>query len=309
MQMNEKNFAELKRKLERTQQELAKFKTNSEHLRKYIRQTQEENKKLRSHQQLGMTFHASFIGGLLNDNETSNQIRALRHLLDVGQKNGLHSAQYEPLLPNGLDRVADLVESEDAGVRKLSKRVLQKYAPQRAIAIGYQTGGVWRPIPTDLKETKIRDSLESLCDFEYDDVRLEQVVDDIRNMHRLDIVIPPHIDDQQRIAFNGHRVTIQSALSELLKPLGLTYVVRNQRLHVVKNDDRNRMSTLVYNIRGLLDDNRTKESLLKIATNCLGKESTLTSTGKYDLIVVAPELEHYNLAIAFAALNFNTDNH
>jgi len=114
-------------------------------------------------------------------------------------------------------------------------------------------------MPTDPAEEKIRKALASPTEFEFIETPLQDVVELLKDKHKIEIQIDRRaLDDvgigtDTRVTKNLHGISLRSALRLMLREFDLTYVIQDEVLLVTTPEEAcGRPSTVLYPIGDLM---------------------------------------------------------
>jgi hypothetical protein len=120
-------------------------------------------------------------------------------------------------------------------------------------------------------EAKIRQSLKEPTVFEFIEQPLQDVLDSIKERHRIEIKLDKRALDDAGIGTdtpvtrNLRGVSLQSALQLMLHDLDLTWIIENEVLLITTNDSAlAKLETRVYDVGDLLDGAHRAKHLVEV---------------------------------------------
>ncbi len=105
------------------------------------------------------------------------------------------------------------------------------------------------------RDETILERLEETVDFEYEEVPFSDVIDDLRDNQGINILLDESSDlkAETPVTFNVKGIRLKAALRLMLKQHASTYVVKDEVLQILSEDEAaNEMVTYVYNIGDLI---------------------------------------------------------
>jgi hypothetical protein len=135
--------------------------------------------------------------------------------------------------------------------------------------------------------------------LDYADSPLEAVISDLQERCGLPIQIDTAALDNNGIGpdapvtINVRNITLQSGLRLILRPLQLTYVIKDEVLMVTTQEEADSQITVcVYDVRDLIDGSRPESltDLTNVLTSCIRAEKWQANGGKGSIRSYSPNL-------------------
>ena len=130
-------------------------------------------------------------------------------------------------------------------------------------------GQGWRLAkPRSLVEQKIHRTLETECQLELIDIRLEEVSDYLQDIYKVPVAIDRKslsvigIDIDEKVSCNFKGITLKSALTLLLRDYDLAWKVENEVLQITAREPLLRtLVTEVYDLSDMLSKGESADKL------------------------------------------------
>jgi len=152
-------------------------------------------------------------------------------------------------------------------------------------------------------EIKILRALDSPTTFDFDDTPLAEVVDYLKDFHKIEIQIHERaledvgIGSDTPITRHLKGITLRSALRLMLKELDLTYIIRDEVLLITTPEEAEESSyTSVYEVGDLVTEDETVEELATVVGIALDEDAdTQIATFRTLLVVRSVQSEHFRI--------------
>ncbi len=307
-------------KIERLQQQVAHWKATVDNLAvevKHFKQALEDARQVSNalrelsraqniSTEIKNQMHIDLVNTLLHSKEASDQLIGLRHLETCLRVESRRGRMNIPVNSVTLDRMKRLTDSENEDVKQNSIRVFINVHPSQAREVGFQApGGTWKPIGFGMsqQESKIRAVLTEICEFQYDDVELNDFIEDLQDQYNLNVGLSSDVDSKMRVSFSSRGQSLGNALTLFTNQHELSFVVDNESLMILPVSSPNAMKSLTYNVRGLLTEKLDIEEVVEIATDNLGKPLKVNVLDEHRMIVRCTEPQHHRLSLLLGALS------
>ena len=251
--------------------------------------------------------HQNLFETLLKSDDKSQQELALVHFFECVDHDSTAGSRsidiYKPVL---LRRVKQLVESDSDRVKQLASRCLFTTNPTIAIESGIQFAPTWRSLEfANAPDAKRRlfEVLRQDASFQYDDVPMQDVVDELQSDFRINVRLAAGVDAETLVSFDDdQRVRIADFLSSMLGSKKLDYVVSNGAIVVMNKGAAELAVTRNYNVRRLFNESVDIERVTELIEESVDGELRLGVLNEHVFWVKTNETNHLKVEQKLGAL-------
>lgn len=246
--------------------------------------------------------HQSMFEELLDSDEVERQLLALRHLVECLDSASMESRQCSLELhqPKILRRLCFLADSDVAGVKSLAARCLYVVSPGTAVEHGIQFAPRWKALEefkfAHRKEAHFFVLLNEQMHAEYEEVALEEVIEDIQLKYNVPVRLETGIDPNLKMTFKFRDENFAIGMGSSLKKYGLSLGVADANLIVVKSSDPRASVPLSYNVKSLIDKGVKLDQIREIVGQVLDNmRFSVTPVGDHQFSLKANLADHYRV--------------
>jgi hypothetical protein len=160
------------------------------------------------------------------------------------------------------------------------------FAAGRVVIEQPQKAAVQQP-PLRVAEVRLEDALNSTTEIEFTEAPLQEVIDTLKERHRIEIQIDTKaltdvgIGTDTPVTKSLKGITLRSALNLMLHELGLTWTIQDEVLLITTPEEEdNLLTTVVYDVADLveLSDGDDYDTLIDLITSTV-KPTTWDNVG------------------------------
>ena len=136
---------------------------------------------------------------------------------------------------------------------------------------------------------RLEQQLKTRIDIDFENTPLKEVLNDLRDMHGINIVPDKPALDEAGISLDSpismklERVALKSALKLILRQVKLTYIIKDDVLQITTREHaQQRRAT--YQVADLVNDQWTEARLIDLVTKSVAPRSWSVSGGKGTIV-------------------------
>lgn len=244
-----------------------------------------------------------------NDLETQASLMMILEAVEDKDILGVSEIFGEPIQ----NSICRLTQSGNAETQRLASRLVSQMRPDDAIQFGVQNNAnYWYCLETIDKNMVGADSLRRRMHrpvFLFEDkLPLNETLDQIGSIIGTSIILDSSVEnvEDMSIEFELEDVACRNALTTILKPFELEYVVKDETISIYPKGHENLTVTLSYEIRGLLAPSKTVDDIVTLLNRAQeGDLVTIIGTGDSRIMVAGTEKQHQRISELLAKLPRN----
>lgn len=285
---------------------IAESEQNRADLIKKLNSTLDDAKVRQARDEFGGKAYLDLLAKLLASDDSARQLVALNDLMQVRNQSAQQGLAY---LPGNFDIVKQLdclLDSENKEVQERAVTALLVVKPEHAIERGFQPrpAGFWKAVPTySMTAAKIRRAFQEPCRMEYDETLVAEIAEEFMSRYGFDFYIDETVKPNTPVTISVTNQTLGSGLELFAGKLGLVVAVLDDSVKLVPRESPEAMSTLTYNVRGLLSDDISIEKLSELSAGQIDSASKVWVVGKHQLVAKATEKEQRKISLLLGSLS------
>ncbi|MEL7498442.1 MAG: FecR domain-containing protein [Planctomycetota bacterium] len=295
----------LKQALDQALASLEQTKVNQVNLEKQLEQAATQTQSLREKLWFNSNAFSKFLAKLIASGEQPKQMMVMEHLKQTRNEAAVHEKSYMPVSTELVNKVIELVESDNEEIRKQAIDTLMQISPARAHEAGFQNtpSGYWRPVVSaSHRVAQIHEALEHESNMRFDEDPLGDIAQVIRQQYQINFQVDEK-DRDKEITLDVRGQSLASALDQLAKKLDLVVAIVGEGVQMLPADHADARSTATFNARGLINGDITLDQLAELASDQVKTPSKVTKIGKYQLIVQATISEQRRVSLVLGSLS------
>ena len=248
--------------------------------------------------------YLGFIAQMLASPEPANQFAGLKHIRDSHLRASEEGIAHNPVNHNIRLQLRKLVESSDKKVQSAAVEIYCTLEPTKAAELGYQRTLFWRStVESSLQVDRIRRAFAEMTEMDYEECPLEDIVDDISRQYAFDFSFDENTEPGTLVTIDVRDQRLASALDAVAEKVGLVVCVLEDSVKLLPKNHAKAKSTLTYNVRGLVNEDVTLDSLAKLVGEQIDKDSKVWKMGKYSIVAKALESDQRKISRVLGSLS------
>jgi hypothetical protein len=231
--------------------------------------------------------YGQLLENMLDSEDAKIQLLVLEKLQNSNKE------KFRPALTEAsCERMVQLTESQTPEVKNLAIQWLIENNPAQATALGYQRSGTWYAVNVSPEYLEIRRALNERSDFEFEEIELQEIIDELQSQYRVHIKPVRGVDLTTLVTYESSGLKLGNTLKGMLSKYELEIQVFDEKIAIVPEGHPESKTSLIYHVKGLVVGNLEIEKIKGLIEEVISEqelEGKVSVIDNHRLTVTAAE--------------------
>lgn len=185
----------------------------------------------------------------------------------------LSNIQSRSLSDEGANAVVELSKTDDPNVKNLARQWLADSRPDISRTMGFQNSGRWQATNESDEYVKIAKAMDESCIFDFEDVHLSEIVDEIQDRYRFNVDLANGVDHEKLITFKVNGVPLRSGLTKMLSKHGLDFQINDDVFEITLKGQNEQSLSRIYHVKRVVEQGLAIEKVVGLINDMIDGEN------------------------------------